>query len=129
MSTFALEGVTTLTRGQFDVEFEREVGDEDLSGWWCIATAEFPCPAAGCDFVARHMTAAHRIVVWPERDDRVLLSMARDARNLGRDPQVVEYARSMGPCISYDRWRQLGGRVHGMVPKSDGWDETARRRL
>ena len=45
----------------------------DHSGWYCVATNPFPCPAEGCDFVAEHMTAAHLILVWEESDDPNLL--------------------------------------------------------
>ena len=30
----------------------REDGGEDHAGWFCVQTNPFPCPAAGCTFVA-----------------------------------------------------------------------------
>ena len=40
---------------------------EDYSGWYCVRTDPWTCPAAGCTFVADFLTAAHLIIVWPER--------------------------------------------------------------
>ena len=53
----------------------------------------FPCPAAGCAFVAEFMTAAHLILVWEERDDPNLLRHAERAKQVGRNPRVVSYER------------------------------------
>ena len=47
--------------------------DDDHAGWFCVRTDPFPCPAAGCAFVAEFMTAVHLILVWAERDDTNLL--------------------------------------------------------
>ena len=44
--------------------FDEETGD--LDGWFCVRTNPFPCPAAGCAFVADFMTAAHLILLWQE---------------------------------------------------------------
>ena len=52
-----------------DEELWEDDGSEDYLGWYCIRTDPFPCPAAGCTFVAGHMTAAHLVLVWEERDD------------------------------------------------------------
>lgn len=110
------------TQADFDRELGAELADHDAeahSGWWCVATDDFPCPAAGCAFVARHIGAAHRIVVWPSQDDRDLLSHANDAAKFGRNPRIVEYERSMGPCIAYDLWKQMGRPTHGFLPRPD----------
>jgi hypothetical protein len=123
----------TIERGTFDEDVETAADDgttdDDFSGWWCIATLPFPCPAAGCDFVANHVTAAHRIVVWPDQDDRALLSCARDAREYDRNPKIVEYEPDMGACIAYDRWKQIGSPVHGRHGKPKWWDEKTSGRL
>lgn len=110
----------------FDQEIEEKLGypeDSDFEGWYCVRTNPFPCPAPGCTFVARYMTAAHRIVVWPSSDDRMLLSFANDAGKFGRNPRVVRYESALGPCIAYDRWRQLGTPVHGQQdrPADQPW--------
>ena len=60
-------------------------------------TDPFPCPAAGCDFVAEFMTAAHLILVWEERDDPNLLRHAERAKQVGRNPRVVAYERVVRP--------------------------------
>ena len=52
---------------------------EDHTGWHCVSTDPFPCPADGCGFVAEFMTAAHMILVWEERDDPNLLRHAQRA--------------------------------------------------
>src|SRR5262245_64367460 len=73
----------------------------DRSGWFCVRTDPFPCPAAGCDFVAVFMTAAHLILVWEQRDDPNLLHHAQRAKEVGRNPRIDEYAASFGPSASY----------------------------
>jgi hypothetical protein len=109
-------------RVEFDEELEERLDDDtDYTGWFCVQTAPFPCPAEGCDFVAGYMTAAHLIVVWPANDDPSLLRYARDARNFGRDPRVVEYERSFGPCVSYYLWVKAGRPVHGKLARPEGW--------
>src|SRR5919108_5981841 len=103
-----------------DVEFEveeelwREDGGEDHSGWFCIQTDPFPCPAAGCTFVATFMTAAHLVIVWEDRDDPNLLKQAQRAKEVGRNPRVVVYESSFGPSASYYAWEAAGRPVHGV---------------
>src|SRR2546421_5660277 len=92
-------------------------GGEDYAGWFCVATDPFPCPAAGCDFVAEYMTAAHLILVWQERDDPNLLRHAGRAKQVGRNPKVVSYERSFGPSASYYAWEAAGRPVHGVRGK------------
>ncbi len=94
----------------------RDEAGEDHAGWFCVATAPFPCPAAGCDFVAEFMTAAHLILVWQERDDPNLLRHAQRAKHVGRDPRVVTYERGFGPSASYYAWEAAGRPVHGVRP-------------
>ncbi len=89
-------------------------GDEDHAGWFCVRTDPFPCPAAGCSFVAEFMTAAHLILVWEERDDPNLLRHAQRAQEVGRNPRVVSYRREFGPSASYYAWEAAGRPVHGV---------------
>ena len=72
------------------------------------STDPFPCPASGCTFVAAHMTAAHLVLVWEERDDPNLLWHAQRAMEVGRNPRVVTYRRSFGPSASYYAWEAAG---------------------
>ena len=104
---------------ELDADFEHwdEGGDADHSGWFCVATAPFPCPALGCAFVAEFMTAAHLILVWEERDDPNLLRHAERAKQVGRNPRVVDYERSFGPSASYYAWEAAGRPVHGIRGK------------
>ena len=88
--------------------------DQDHSGWYCVSTAPFPCPAAGCAFVAEFMTAAHLILVWEERDDPNLLRHAARARDVGRNPRVTGYRSEYGPSASYYAWIAAGRPVHGV---------------
>jgi hypothetical protein len=97
-----------------DPELWRDDSDEDYAGWFCVSTAPFPCPAAGCDFVAVYMTAAHLILVWEERDDPNLLRHAERAKQVGRDPRVVTYETGFGPSASYYAWEAAGRPVHGV---------------
>ena len=110
-------------RGRLLVENEELEADEELweeedggdhAGWHCVATEPFPCPAAGCAFVAEFMTAAHLILVWEQRDDPNLLRHAQIAKEVGRNPRVVEYERSFGPSASYYAWIAAGRPVHGV---------------
>jgi len=111
-------------RGQIVFQEERRaVEDEELwtdegsgnhTGWFCVSTSPFPCPAAGCDFVAEFMTAAHLILVWEERDDPNLLRHAQRAKEVGRNPRVVTYEPIFGPSASYYAWEAAGRPVHGV---------------
>ena len=84
-----------------DEELWEDDGSGDYDGWYCVRTDPFPCPAPGCTFVAAHMTAAHLVLVWEERDDPNLLWHAQRALEVGRNPRVVSYERSFGPSASY----------------------------
>jgi hypothetical protein len=99
-------------------ELWRDEDDVDHTGWYCVATSPFPCPAAGCDFVAEFMTAAHLILVWEQRDDPNLLRHAERAKHVGRDPRVVSYEQSFGPSASYYAWEASGRPVHGVRGRS-----------
>jgi len=90
----------------------------DHSGWFCVRTDPFPCPAPACSFVADFMTAAHLVLVWQERDDPNLLWHAQRAKEVGRNPRVVEYESSFGPSASYYAWEAAGRPVHGIRGKS-----------
>ncbi len=92
-------------------------GGEDHAGWFCVGTDPFPCPAAGCSFVASFMTAAHLVLVWQERDDPNLLRHAERAKQVGRNPRVVSYEPSFGPSASYYAWEAAGRPVHGIRGK------------
>jgi hypothetical protein len=100
-----------------DEELWRGEEDADHEGWFCVSTEPFPCPAAGCSFVAEHMTAAHLVLVWEERDDPNLLRHAERAKRVGRNPRIVEYRRSYGPSVSYYAWEAAGRPVHGVRGK------------
>ena len=86
----------------------------DHTGWFCVRTEPFPCPAHGCTFVADFMTAAHLILVWEQRDDPNLLRHANRALEVGRNPRIAAYESSFGPSASYYAWEAAGGPVHGV---------------
>ena len=94
-------------------ELWRDEGS-DYSGWFCVRTDPFPCPAEGCTFVAVFMTAAHLILVWERSDDPNLLHHAQRAKEVGRNPRIEEYASGYGPSASYYAWEAAGGPVHGV---------------
>jgi len=100
-----------------DEELWQDDGSDDYSGWYCVSTDPFPCPAPGCTFVAGHMTAAHLVLVWEERDDPNLLWHAQRAKEVGRNPRVVTYQQSFGPSASYYAWEAAGRPVHGVRGK------------
>jgi hypothetical protein len=95
-------------------ELWREDDGADHSGWFCVSTDPFPCPAQGCVFVARFMTAAHLVLVWEERDDPNLLRHAERAKKVGRNPRVVAFESAFGPSASYYAWEAAGRPVHGI---------------
>lgn len=115
--------MTEPQRGVF-LEEETELAEEeelwtddtgdDHAGWFCVATDPFPCPAAGCTFVANYMTAVHLILVWQERDDPNLLRHAQRAQEVGRNPRVVAYQTEFGKSASYYAWEASGRPVHGI---------------
>ena len=100
-----------------DEDLWREDGGEDHSGWFCVRTDPFPCPAPSCSFVAKFMTAAHLILVWEERDDPNLLWHAQRAKDVGRNPHIVSYELTFGPSASYYAWEAAGRPVHGVRGK------------
>ena len=100
-----------------DEELWHDDGAGDHSGWSCVRTDPFPCPAEGCDFVADFMTAAHLILVWEERDDPNLLRHAERAKRVGRNPRVAEYEPAFGPSASYYAWEAAGRPVHAVRGK------------
>ncbi len=97
-----------------DEELWEDVGGDDHTGWHCVRTDPFPCPAADCSFVAVYMTAAHLILVWEERDDPNLLWHANRAKQVGRNPRIVAYERAFGASASYYAWEAAGRPVHGV---------------
>ena len=101
-----------------DLESDERLWEEDAggdrSGWFCVRTDPFPCPAPGCMFVAEFMTAAHLVLVWEERDDPNLLWHAERAKEVGRNPRVVAYESAFGPSASYYAWEAAGRPVHGV---------------
>ena len=99
---------------QLDVELWPGDVEDDHAGWVCVATNPFPCPAAGCTFVANFMTAVHLVLVWEQRDDPNLLRHAQRAMDVGRNPRLVEYRREFGPSASYYAWEAAGRPVHGI---------------
>jgi hypothetical protein len=103
---------------EHDLAEEEELwrGDSgaDHSGWFCVRTDPFPCPAAGCPFVADFMTAVHLILVWEQRDDPNLLWHAQRAKDVGRNPRIVAYESPFGPSASYYAWEAAGRPVHGI---------------
>jgi hypothetical protein len=99
---------------QTDEELWRDDEESDHSGWFCVSTDPFPCPASGWSFVARFMTAAHLVLVWEERDDPNLLWHAQRAKDVGRNPRIVAYEATFGPSASYYAWEAAGRPVHGV---------------
>jgi hypothetical protein len=87
---------------------------DDHAGWFCVATDPFPCPADGCTFVAKFMTAVHLVLVWEQRDDPNLLRHAQRAKEVGRNPRLVDYRPEYGPSASYYAWEAAGRPVHGI---------------
>lgn len=110
-------GTTVLAEDTVDEALWSENGG-DHSGWWCVRTDPFPCPADGCTFVAEYMTAAHLVLVWQERDDPNLLWHAQRAKEVGRNPRIVEYVASFGASASYYAWEAAGRPVHGVKGKT-----------
>ena len=108
MSETITRHFSKLTPGvDYDVEEEIEIDDgsnEDFSGWFCIATDPWPCPFCkqnGEIFFVEFATMNHKIIVFPEKDDPKLLSLAQVCQEVGRNPRIVEYEIGFGPCISY----------------------------
>jgi len=99
---------------EHDEELWEDDSDDDRTGWCCVRTNPFPCPATGCTYVADYMTAAHLILVWEERDDPNLLWHAQRALEVGRNPRIVSYERSFGPSASYYAWEAAGRPVHAV---------------
>ena len=101
---------------EFDQQEELWIDDsgQDYSGWYCVSTDPWPCPAENCNFVARFLTAAHLVIVWPEMDDPALLRHAAAARDVGRNPKPTVYEPGFGPACSYYQWEAAGHPVHAV---------------
>jgi len=97
-----------------DEELWTDDSGEDYSGWYCVRTDPWNCPAAGCEFIANFLTAAHLIIVWPEMDDPALLRHAAAARDVGRNPRPDVYEPAFGPACSYYQWEAAGNPVHAV---------------
>jgi hypothetical protein len=101
-----------------DIDLEEELwtddSGQDYSGWYCVRTDPWPCPAEGCTFVAQFLTAAHLVIVWPEMDDPALLRHAAAARDVGRNPRPTVYEPAFGPACSYYQWEAAGHPVHAV---------------
>lgn len=100
----------------FDLDEDLWTDDsgDDYTGWYCVRTDPWQCPAEGCAFVARFLTAAHLIIVWPEIDDPSLLRHAAAARDVGRNPRVDTYEAGFGPACSFYQWEAAGHPVHAV---------------
>ena len=97
-----------------DEELWADDDDADYTGWFCVRTDPFPCPAGGCTFVADFMTAAHLAFISEERDDPNLLWHAQRALEVGRNPRrVLGPERDWGSSASYYAWEAAGRPVHG----------------
>lgn len=106
---------------EHELDVEEDLWSEDggdHSGWYCVRTDPFPCPAPGCPFVADYMTAGHLILVWEERDDPNLLWHAQRAVEVGRNPRIVAYEGAFGPSASYYAWEAAGRPVHGVQSRA-----------
>ena len=102
-----------------DEELWEDDGSDDYLGWYCIRTDPFPCPAAGCTFVAGHMTAAHLVLVWEERRRSRICSGTPSGRwRWAAIPRVIQYEQSFGPSASYYAWEAAGRPVHGVRGRS-----------
>jgi hypothetical protein len=55
-----------------------------------------------------------RSLVWEERDDPNLLRHAQRAKDVGRNPHVIDYRPDFGPSASYYAWEAAGRPVHGI---------------
>ena len=107
-----VEEQSVVVHSEFELWEDDSEGGYD--GWFCVRTDPFPCPAAGCAFVAEFMTAAHLILVWQTLDDPNLLRHAARARDVGRNPRVTGYRSEFGPSASYYAWVAAGRPVHGV---------------
>jgi hypothetical protein len=110
-------GAVVVTEPVAEEELWHDDDADGHSGWFCVRTDPFPCPATGCTFVAEFMTAAHLVLVWEERDDPNLLWHAQRAKEVGRNPRIAVYESSFGPSASYYAWEAAGRPVHAVKGK------------
>ena len=79
-----------------------------------LSSVAYATESALVVLVAASVTAAHLILVWEVRDDPNLLRHAQRAKEVGRNPKVVEYEPAFGPSASYYAWEAAGRPVHGV---------------
>lgn len=76
--------------------------DDQFNGYYCIKLDQLnQCKTCGAVLAFMGLPHDHRIVVWEEMDDPSLLGNAARVRNNGGSPRVIQYERSMGPCIEF----------------------------
>jgi hypothetical protein len=76
--------------------------EEAESEWYCIKTDPYVCTGCKriCEFLHLKIKWGNRIIVWPEKDDDILLTAAADWKRKGRNPRIVLYQPEFGTCVS-----------------------------
>lgn len=79
-------------------------GQTQYAGWYTLRLdGDLPdeCVCGSINVRFPHTSARHsKIVVWPEKDDDVLLKLAIAVKKSKRSVRVIEYEPQMGRCIT-----------------------------
>lgn len=93
--------LNVLTR--LPVESIDRIDDDDIDDgdWYTIKTDVDQCSECGVTHGYVHTPTGEYIVVWPDDTDKMIIKCAKRAQELGMNPRIVPYEKSMGKCISF----------------------------
>jgi len=76
-------------------------GNSEYEGMFCIQTIPYTCSCT----IGKTWTFAHfskKIVVWNEKDEDSILTIASEFKNCNFDPKIIEYKVIFGKAIPWD---------------------------
>lgn len=86
-----------------------EAEDIDDEPWYCLQIDEFYCRDCNSiqEFLHLQLRKGHpRIVVFPEKDDPLLLDVATDWQKAQKNPRIVQYEIGFGTCVPIEDVRK-----------------------
>ena len=75
--------------------------DNEFEDWFCIKCNLKFCGECDKEMEFVHTSKVSEIIVWPEKDDPFMLTIAEEAMGAKRNPRIVCYEQNFGPCISF----------------------------
>lgn len=83
------------------------LSDDEHEDWYCICIKPFRCEV--CYIPICYLECgAHHIIVWEEKDDQQLLTLAAALQFQDREPRIDTYKNMLGPCVTWEKGIELG---------------------